>query len=218
MGTNVSAILGTCSWVVGINYSSHNGGTNCNTVAKGGRVTNHRVSARRRSSTSWWAIWQFVVPSLQSPCHRTMRKEGNLAKWKPKKKPRIGDSLYFLIVFIYIYIYHPFLVKLGLPHFGTNANESQTWSKPISRWSFFRFLSIALRWLWGSLYFPSCFHHFPKTKNYFASSDPHHDISKQLVDTTFVWSFCHGTFAQLTIPIICFTWQVIVHVSLSNRI
>ena len=34
--------------------------------------------------------------------------------------------------------------------------------------------------------------------NYFASSDPHHDISKQLVDTTFVWSFCHGTFAQLT--------------------
>ena len=55
-------------------------------------------------------------------------------------------------------------------------------------------------------------------KNYFASSDPHHDISKQLVDTTFVWSFCHGTFAQLTIPIICFTWQVIVHVSLSNRI
>ena len=54
--------------------------------------------------------------------------------------------------------------------------------------------------------------------NYFASSDPHHDISKQLVDTTFVWSFCHGTFAQLTIPIICFTWQVIVHVSLSNRI
>ena len=23
-------------------------------------------------------------------------------------------------------------------------------------------------------------------KNYFASSDPHHDISKQLVDTTFV--------------------------------
>ena len=55
-------------------------------------------------------------------------------------------------------------------------------------------------------------------KNYFASSDPHHDISKQLVDTTFVWSFCHGTFAQLTIPIICFTWQVIVHVRLSNRI
>ena len=55
-------------------------------------------------------------------------------------------------------------------------------------------------------------------KKYFASSDPHHDISKQLVDTTFVWSFCHGTFAQLTIPIICFTWQVIVHVSLSNRI
>ena len=45
--------------------------------------------------------------------------------------------------------------------------------------------------------------------NYFASSDPHHDISKQLVDTTFVWSFCHGTFAQLTIPIICFTCQVI---------
>ena len=58
----------------------------------------------------------------------------------------------------------------------------------------------------------------PSIKNYFASSDPHHDISKQLVDTTFVWSFCHGTFAQLTIPIICFTWQVIVHVSLSNRI
>ena len=55
-------------------------------------------------------------------------------------------------------------------------------------------------------------------KKYFASSGPHHDISKQLVDTTFVWSFCHGTFAQLTIPIICFTWQVIVHVSLSNRI
>ena len=55
-------------------------------------------------------------------------------------------------------------------------------------------------------------------KKYFASSDPHHDIAKQLVDTTFVWSFCHGTFAQLTIPIICFTWQVIVHVSLSNRI
>ena len=26
--------------------------------------------------------------------------------------------------------------------------------------------------------------------NYFTSSDPHHDISKQLVDTTFVWSFC----------------------------
>ena len=51
------------------------------------------------------------------------------------------------------------------------------------------------------------------TKNYFASSDSHHDISKQLVDTTFVWSFCHGTFAQLTIPIICFTWQVIVPVS-----
>ena len=24
------------------------------------------------------------------------------------------------------------------------------------------------------------------TKNYFTSSDPHHDISKQLVDTTFV--------------------------------
>ena len=46
-----------------------------------------------------------------------------------------------------------------------------------------------------------------KKLNYFASSDPHHDISKQLVDTTFVWSFCHGTFAQLTIPIICFTWQ-----------
>ena len=59
---------------------------------------------------------------------------------------------------------------------------------------------------------------FSNQKNYFASSDPHHDISKQLVDTTFVWSFCHGTFAQLTIPIICFTWQVIVHVSLSNRI
>ena len=59
---------------------------------------------------------------------------------------------------------------------------------------------------------------FRKKQNYFASSDPHHDISKQLVDTTFVWSFCHGTFAQLTIPIICFTWQVIVHVSLSNRI
>ena len=54
--------------------------------------------------------------------------------------------------------------------------------------------------------------------NYFASSDPHHDISKQLVDTTFVWSFCHGTFAQLTIPIISFTWQVLVHVRLSNRI
>ena len=29
-------------------------------------------------------------------------------------------------------------------------------------------------------------------KKYFTSSDPHHDISKQLVDTTFVWSFCHG--------------------------
>ena len=64
-----------------------------------------------------------------------------------------------------------------------------------------------------------CAEHEPHCyKNYFASSDPHHDISKQLVDTTFVWSFCHGTFAQLTIPIICFTWQVIVHVSLSNRI
>jgi hypothetical protein len=25
-----------------------------------------------------------------------------------------------------------------------------------------------------------------KKQNYFASSDPHHDISKQLVDTTFV--------------------------------
>ena len=25
-----------------------------------------------------------------------------------------------------------------------------------------------------------------RIKNYFASSDPHHDISKQLVDTTFV--------------------------------
>ena len=57
-----------------------------------------------------------------------------------------------------------------------------------------------------------------KNENYFTSSDPHHDISKQLVDTTFVWSFCHGTLAQPTIPIICFTWQVIVHVSLSNRI
>ena len=56
------------------------------------------------------------------------------------------------------------------------------------------------------------------TVNYFTSSDPHHDISKQLVDSTFVWSFCHGTFAQLTIPIICFTWQVIVQVRLSNRI
>ena len=57
-----------------------------------------------------------------------------------------------------------------------------------------------------------------KKSNYFTSSDPHHDISKQLVDCTFVWSFCHATFAQLTIPIICFTWQVIVHVSLSNSI
>ena len=70
-----------------------------------------------------------------------------------------------------------------------------------------------------------CSHTTPKTNcllwknaDYFASSDPQHDISKLLVDTTFVWSFCHGTFAQLTIPIICFTWQVIVHVSLSNRI
>ena len=26
--------------------------------------------------------------------------------------------------------------------------------------------------------------------NYFTSSDPHHDISKQLVDSTFVWSSC----------------------------
>jgi hypothetical protein len=26
----------------------------------------------------------------------------------------------------------------------------------------------------------------PTKKKYFASSDPHHDISKQLVDTTFV--------------------------------
>ena len=56
----------------------------------------------------------------------------------------------------------------------------------------------------------------PQHQNYFTSSDPHHDISKQLVDTTFVWSFCHGTLAQPTIPIICFTWQVIVHISLSN--
>ena len=70
-----------------------------------------------------------------------------------------------------------------------------------------------------------CSHTTPKTNcllwknaDYFASSDPHHDISKLLVDTTFVWNFCHGTFAQLTIPIICFTWQVIVHISLSNRI
>ena len=44
-----------------------------------------------------------------------------------------------------------------------------------------------------------------KNRNYFASSDPHHDISKQLVDTTFVWSFCHGTFvrsgiAPVTLP------------------
>ena len=52
--------------------------------------------------------------------------------------------------------------------------------------------------------------------NYFASSDPHHDISKQLVDTTFVWSFCHGTFAQLTIPIICFTWPFGVKLIASN--
>ena len=59
---------------------------------------------------------------------------------------------------------------------------------------------------------------FQSLSNYFTSSDPHHDISKQLVDTTFVWSVCHGTLAQPTIPIICFTWQVIVHVSLSNRI
>ena len=67
-----------------------------------------------------------------------------------------------------------------------------------------------------SVFFLFCFLYF--NKNYFTSSDPHHDISKQLVDTTFVWSFCHGTFAQLTIPIICFTWQVIVQVRLSNRI
>jgi hypothetical protein len=68
------------------------------------------------------------------------------------------------------------------------------------------------------MYIIYLFCHPTKISNYFASSDPHHDISKELVGTTFVWSFCHGTFAQLTIPIICFTWQVIVHVRLSNRI
>ena len=85
--------------------------------------------------------------------------------------------------------------------------------------------SLHCAWFWHVLRAskkmnrPQMFHFFSwNHNNYFASSDPHHDISKQLVDTTFVWSFCHGTFAQLTIPIICFTWQVIVHVSLSNRI